>query len=31
VVLGEFDGFTIGINDGLELGMPFVGAGVKMM
>ena len=29
--LGEFDGVALGINDGLELGMPFVGAGVKMV
>ena len=29
--LGEFDGLALGINDGFELGTPFVGAGVKMM
>lgn len=31
MALGEFDGFIIGINDSLELGMLFVGAGVNMM
>jgi len=31
MTLGEFDGVALGINDGLELGTPFVGARVKMM